>query len=222
MNLEHGQSMSGVTKRSYNASFHKLLRMFTLSILVSFAGTVVGTEFIPPALVLPLMVVEFVMLISAFFVRRRGKPIGYAFVYIFTFISGITIFPSIQYYAQTGGAALVETAFLLTAVIFAGLTLYAYYSKRDFSFLGGFLMIGLLILIGFGLVGLFIGGFGSTLGLWIAAGGVLIFSGFILFDISRYKNGIPEDQIPLAVLNLYLNFINLFLYLLRLLGYSRD
>jgi FtsH-binding integral membrane protein len=221
MSMEHRETLTH-SESTYNAPFHKLMRMFTLSILVSFLGTWVGM-YISPALFLPLVVVELVMLIAAFFVRRRGKAIGYAFVYSFCFISGITVFPSIAHYTNVGGASLVTTAFLLTAIMFAGLTLYAYVSKRDFSFLGGFLFVGLLTLIGFSLIGLFTGGFGGTLGLVIAAVGVLIFSGYILYDISQYKYGLPDEEIPLAVLNLYLDFINLFLYLLRLLGIlSRD
>ncbi|MFK7697623.1 Bax inhibitor-1 family protein [Paenibacillus sp. HJGM_3] len=207
---------------TYNAPFHKLLRMFTLSILISFLGSWVGM-YTPPALILPLVVVELVMLIAAFVIRRRGRSIGYGFVYAFCFISGITIFPSIAYYASAGGSSLVSTAFLLTGIIFGGLTVYAYYSKTNFSFLGSYLTVGLLVLIGFSLIGLFTGGFGGTLGLMIAAGGVLIFSGYILYDISQYRHGLPDEAIPLAVLNLYLDFINLFLYLLRLLGIlSRD
>lgn len=221
MDMEQRQTVAEM-ERPYNTSFHKLLRMFTLSILVSFIGTYVGMEYVPPGWIIPLVVVEFIMLISAFFIRRNKKAVGFGFVYTFCFISGITIFPAIQYYANVGGASLVNTAFLLTVVIFGGLTLYAYYSNRDFSFLRGFLMVGLFTLIGFGLVELFTGGFGGTLGLGISVMGVLIFSGFILYDISQYKHGIAEEMIPLAVLSLYLNFINLFLYLLRLLGYSRD
>jgi modulator of FtsH protease len=221
MNLEQQEVYSEAGQSTYNAPFHKLMRMFTLSILVSFVGTWIGM-YVPPALILPLVVVELIMIVAAFFIRRRGKPIGYSFVYAFCLISGITIFPAIAHYASAGGSGLVTSAFLLTVVIFGGLTVYAYYSKRDFSFLGSFLFVGLLVLIGFSLIGLFTGGYGGTLGLIIAAGGVLIFSGYVLYDISRYKYGLPDEEIPLAVLNLYLNFINLFLYLLRLLGYSRD
>jgi modulator of FtsH protease len=194
--------------------------MFTLSILVSFIGTWVGMEYVPPAMVLPLVVVEVIMLISAFFIRRsRSRSIGYLFVYAFCFISGITIFPSIMHYTQVGGSGLVTTAFLLTVLIFGALTAYAYNSKRDFSFLGGMLFVGMLVLIGFSLIGLFVPAIlGGTLGLIIAGGGVLIFSGFILYDISQYKHGLADEEIPFAVLNLYLSFINLFLYLLRFLG----
>lgn len=217
MNLDQQQTFSEVGQSTYNAPFHKLLRMFTLTILVSFLGSFVGM-FVPPALFLPLIVVELVMLVAAFIIRRRGKGIGYGFVFSFCFVSGITVFPSIAYYTSIGGPSLVTTAFLMTGIIFAGLTAYAYYSKRDFSFLGSFLFVGVLVLIGFSLIGLFVGPIGGTLGMIIAALGVLVFSGYILYDISQYKHGIAESEMPLAVLNLYLDFINLFLYLLRLLG----
>lgn len=209
------------SRREYNAPFHKLLRMFTLSILISFIGMIVGME-VPPALFLPLVIVEFGMLLFAFLIRRRKNAIGYPFVYAFCFLSGITIYPTIAHYASVGGSNLINTAFIITVSIFAGLTMYAYVSKKDFSFLGGFLTIGLFTLVGFSLVGLFFGGFGGTLSLALAVGGVVIFSGYILYDISQYKQGLTEEMIPLAVLNLYLDFINLFLSVLRILGISRD
>ncbi len=221
MNVEHRQTATEMDD-TYNKSFHRLMKMFTLSILVSFMGTLVGMQ-IPPVLFLPLVVIELGMLVAAFFIRRKGKPIGYAFVYTFCFISGITIYPAIAHYASIGGTGLITTAFVLTVIIFGGLTMYAYYSKRDFSFLRGALMVGLLTLIGFSLVGMFVPALGGGLiGLLIAIGGVLVFSGFILYDISQYRHGLAEEEIPLAVLGLYLSFINLFLYLLRLLGILSD
>jgi|HigsolmetaAR203D_1030402.scaffolds.fasta_scaffold02994_1 modulator of FtsH protease len=219
MSLPHKETMTVGMDRPYNASFHKMLRMFTLTLLTAFVGTYVGMQFVPPAFMLPLVVIELVMLVSAMFIRRRGRAIGYPFVFAFCFISGITLFPAINYYLALGGAAIINTAFILTTVIFAGLTVYAYYSKRDFSFLRGFLMVALLALIGFALVGLFVPGLNAgTVGLVVGFFGVLVFSGFILYDISQYRDGVPEEQIPLAVLGLYLSFINLFLYLLQILG----
>jgi modulator of FtsH protease len=215
------QSYSAEQQSTYNDSFHKLLRMFTLSILISFVGSFIGM-FLPPALFLPLVIVELVMLVGAFFIRRKGKSIGYGFVYAFCLISGITVFPSIAYYTSVGGSSLVSTAFLVTGIMFTGLTAYAYFSKRDFSFLGSFLTIGILVLIVFSLIGLFTGGFGGTLGLIIAAFGVIVFSGYILYDISQYRQGLADEEIPLAVLNLYLDFINLFLFVLRLFGILSD
>lgn len=217
------QTQSGVTQleKEYNDSFHKLMRMFTLSILISFIGTAVGMA-LPPVVFLPLVIVEIGMLISAFVIRRRKRAIGYPFVFAFCFISGITVYPTIAHYASIGGSSLVMTAFAVTTVAFAGLSFYAYYSKRDFSFLGGMLFVGLIALIGFAVVGLFAGGYSGPLGLGIAVLGVLVFSGYILYDISHYRQGLTADMIPLAVLNLYLDFINLFLYVLRFLGILSD
>jgi modulator of FtsH protease len=213
----------GAQERSYNHSFHKLMRMFTLSLLVAFVGSAAGFAFVPPALILPLALVELGMLIAALIIRRRGKAIGYGFVFAFCFISGITLYPPIVYYSSAAGAAVVNTAFILTAAIFAGLSVYAYYSRRDFSFLRSFLMVGLFALIGFALVGLFVPGLhAGTLGLTIGFFGVLVFSGFVLYDISQYRNGMADEMIPLAVLSLYLSFINLFLYVLQILGILSD
>lgn len=217
MDVQSRPIVVDMEREAYNDPFHKLMRMFTISVLISFIGTALGTM-VPPALFLPLVVVEFVMVISAFWIRRGKKAIGYPFVFAFTFISGVTLYPTIAHYAKIGGTSLVLTAFSVTAAGFAALSFYAYFSKRDFSFLGGMLTIGLFTLVGFGLVGMFTGGFGGGLGLGISVLGVLIFSGYILYDISRYRQGLSDEMIPLAVMCLYLDFINLFLYVLRILG----
>jgi FtsH-binding integral membrane protein len=206
---------------AYNTSFHKLMKMFTYSVLISFIGTAFGST-LPVAVFLPLIVVELGMIIASFFIQRRGKAIGYGFVYIFTFISGITIYPVVANYAGVHGAGLVLQAFIITVAMFAGLTLYGYYSKRDFSFMRGFLMVGLIALLGLGILQIFVGSFGGAFGLLIAFGGIMIFSGFILYEINQYRNGLEDKMIPLATLSLYLSFINLFLYVLRFLGILSD
>ncbi|UFJ40967.1 Bax inhibitor-1/YccA family protein [Brevibacillus humidisoli] len=202
---------------SVETNFSKLLRMFAVSLLVSAIGCAFGTMFVPPALILPLVIVELLMLVGAFIFRRRGVRVGYLFTFAFVFISGITLGPTLQYYAMRGDAALVNIAFFLTAGIFVGLAAYAYVSKRDFSFLGGMLFAGLIGLILLQVLNLFLP-LGSGMQMLMASAGVLIFSGYILYDISNYKHGVAEEDIPLAVISLYLDFINLFLSLLRLLG----
>lgn len=223
MDLDQRQTVYAETEdATYNHSFHKLMRMFAISVLIAFIGTAIGTE-VPPALFLPLMVIEIVMLIASFFITRRGKPIGYGFTFTFCFISGITIYPAIAYYLNTGGQGMVLSAFALTVIIFGSLSVYAYYSKRDFTFLRGFLLTGLIALILLSLFGIFFGGLHSgPVGLAIAFAGIMIFSGFVLYDVSQYRNGIADEYIPLAVLGLYLTFINLFLYLLRFLSILND
>src|SRR5919199_4763523 len=109
--------------------------------------------------------------------------------------------------AQTG---------LLTGSTFAVLTGYAFVSRRDFSALGGFLTVGLWVLIGTMLLNLFF--HNQTAALWLSAVGLMIFSGFVIYDTWRIRNVYgPEDYVEAAV-NIYLDLLNIFLFLLSLLG----
>ncbi|NHN30557.1 Bax inhibitor-1/YccA family protein [Paenibacillus agricola] len=211
--------------QSHTGSFGHIMQTFALSLLVSFIGTLAGAMFIPPSLVGLFIVVEVVMLVSVFIIRFRGKTIGYPFLYIFTAVTGVTLYPVIANYGGLLGANLVSVAFLATAGIFGGLSFYAYRSQRDFSFLGGFLFAATIGLIVVSLASLFIP-MGSVTNLVISVLGIVVFSGWVLYDVSQYKDGVGSEQVPMAALNIYLNFINLFIYILRFLasivGFSRN
>jgi FtsH-binding integral membrane protein len=202
-----------------------VLQTFALSLLVSFLGMLVGALVVPPAFVPLFIVVEVVMLIAAVVVRLRGRSIGYGFLYAFTAISGVTLYPVIEAYGSALGANVVSGAFLSTAVIFGGLAFYAHRSQRDFSFLGGFLVAATLGLVLMGLIHLFLP-FGSGVSFVWSAVGILVFSGWVLYDVAQYKDGVDPADVPLAALNIYLDFINLFLYILRfiasILGANRN
>lgn len=186
------------------------------SLLFATVGLYVG-KYVPPALFLPLAVVELIMIIAATFIRRR-RAVGYGFLYTFTFISGITLYPAIYDYVSKIGAPMVLQAFAVTVIAYGGAALYASITKADFRFLGGFLFIGLLALLGMGIVGLFIP-FSSTANWVYTLLGVLIFIGYTLFDISMItRHGVSREEVPMVVLSLYLNFVNLFLFILRLFG----
>lgn len=193
-----------------------VLRTFALSLAIAFLGTMAGV-YVPPSLFLPLAILEFVMIIAAVFFRRK-KAISYSFLYIFTFISGITLYPIVAYYAATAGANVVIMAFATTTVVFSGISIYAAKSKRNFSFLGGFLLAALLAMVAIGLFNMFFP-LSSTGMLAYSFIGVVVFSGYVLFDVSRMKHhGVRAEEVPLMALNLYLDFINLFVSILRILG----
>lgn len=207
---------------STNQYLPSVLRTFALSLGVAFAGTIAGV-FVPPALFLPLIILEFVMLIGAFFLRRK-KAISYTFLYVFTFISGITTYPIVAYYLVTIGANTVLMALGTTTTVFAGLAIYASTTKRDLSFLGGMLMAALIALIAISIFNL-IWPLSSTGMLAFSFIGVLVFSGYVLFDFNRMKHyGVSAEEVPLMALNLYLDFVNLFINILRIFGIlgSRD
>jgi uncharacterized protein len=194
-----------------------VMRTFALSLAIAFLGTMAGAFVVPDGLFMPLMILEFAMLITAFFFRRK-KAISYSFLYIFTFISGITLYPIVAHYLSSSGANVVVMAFASTTVVFSGIAIYAAKSKHNFSFLGGFLLAALLALVTISIFNIFFP-LGSTGMLAYSFIGVLVFSGYVLFDFSRMKHyGVRAEEVPLMALNLYLDFINLFISILRILG----
>jgi FtsH-binding integral membrane protein len=139
---------------------------------------------------------------------------------IATFISGLFVAPMLYAiahgYIRGMDTGSIYDALFLSGSIFAGLTIYTYVSKKDFSYLGASLSIGLFMLIGIMLVNIFVQS--STLDLGLSIIGVVIFSGFILVDTSRILRRAHEVPPTLAALSLYLDFLNLFIMILRIMG----
>ena len=187
-----------------------------------------------PMLVTPAvsLAVEHPLMLSLIFlalavvaaVVRKIKGIGFLVFAVFTVVSGLLIGPAIAYaeFKASQGLGLsmhpVRDAGLLTTAAFVGLSAYTLASKRDFSYMGGFLFSGLIVLIGAGILNLFLGS--SVLGVATAGVGVILFLGFILYDTSNILRGNRDDAVGDA-LNLYLDVLNIFLDILRLFG-SKD
>ncbi|KAG8439618.1 hypothetical protein GDO86_005702 [Hymenochirus boettgeri] len=112
-------------------------------------------------------------------------------------------------------ADVVLQAFILTTAVFLGLTAFTFQSKRDFSKIGAGLFAGLWILIFAGLLRFFF--YSDTIEVGMAAGGALLFCGFIIYDTHMLMHKLSPEEYILASVNLYLDIINLFLHLLRLL-----
>ncbi len=192
--------------------------LFGLAASLAFAavGAYAG-QFLPPALYFPLWIVEMGMMIAAAVVRRR-RLVGWTFLFVFTLLSGMTVTPILIVYSQALGIQVVEEAFFVTAGAFA---LSAFIASRrgvDFGWMGMFASVGLIVLLLLGVVSLFFP-LGGALQLIYTYLGISVFVGFMLFDLNRLtRYGISPEQVPMMVLNLYLDFLNLFLFILRLLG----
>jgi FtsH-binding integral membrane protein len=145
----------------------------------------------------------------------RNSAWGVVALLGFTFLAGLFLGPILQFALHLkNGAQLIGMAAVGTGIIFGSLATLATVSKRDFSFMGKFLFIGLIMLIVASLANLFLQI--PAMQLTIAAIAVLIFSGFILFDVSRIVRG-GETNYVMATLALYLDVYNLFINLLQLL-----
>lgn len=154
--------------------------------------------------------------------RRPGVNLGA--LYGLAGLVGLYIGPAI-FFAQmkaSAGTALTSApvlhAFGIAVAGFAGLSAYALTTKRDFSAIGGFLGMGLFVVIGASILNLFLGA--SVLSLAIASVTVLLFGGFVLYDTQRMLREGDLEPVP-AALSLYLNFLNLFLALLRIFSGGR-
>jgi FtsH-binding integral membrane protein len=164
------------------------------------------------------MLATFIPLILAQRVRTRF-PMNLIWVSVFTASMGVVISPLMWFYGNRHPGLITQAAGL-TLGAFGVLTLYAWVSRRDFSAWGSFFVVGLWVLIGTSLLNLF---FRSPLAeLWIAGASVLVFSGLLVFDTWRLRNQYGPDDYVQAAVQIYLDLLNMFLAILRLLGGRRD
>ena len=163
--------------------------------------------------------VALVMMLGAFGVmfivnKKAEESSGVFWLFAFTGLMGASLGPMLNYYAAID-PSLIMQALGGTALIFFALSGYALTSKKDFSFMGGFLMVGLLVVIIAGIANLFFQV--PAVSLALSAAIIMIMSGLILFDTGRIINGGERNYIR-ATLSLYLSVYNIFTSLLHLLG----
>jgi modulator of FtsH protease len=195
--------------------------LLALSLLPTVAGAFVGMQlnffalFRAAPIMTPLLM--FGAMIGALFVvtRLRNSVWGVVALLGFTFLAGLFLTPILTVAAGfRNGGQLVALAGGMTAAIFFVMAGIATVTKRDFSFLSKFLFVGLILLIVASLANIFFAV--PAVSLTISAVAVLIFSLYILYDVSNIVHG-GETNYVMATLNMYLNLYNLFISLLNLL-----
>ena len=195
--------------------------LLALSMLPTVVGALVGMQmnfialFKAAPVMTPLLMFG-VMLGSLFVVTLlRNSAWGVAALFGFTFIAGLMLTPILSVAAGLrNGGQLVALAGGMTAAIFFGMATIATVTKRDFSFMGKFLFIGMILLIVASLANLFFRV--PALSLTISAVAVLIFSLYLLYDISNIVRG-GETNYVMATLGVFLSLYNIFVSLLHLL-----
>lgn len=193
----------------------KILRVFGYTLIVSALGAWIG-QFIPPVLYIPLIILEFVVLLL--FLFARSIKVNYYILYLFTFISGMTMYPILVHYFNLLSVETVTGIFGATALLFTFLGTLGYRIQRDLSGIGKYLFIALILLVLVSVVGLFFP-FNNMLIFGITVVSTIIFSLYTVYDFNQISQGTwTENDIPGLVLGIYLDFINLFIDLLRLVG----
>jgi modulator of FtsH protease len=152
--------------------------------------------------------------------KTANSPQGIFWVFMFTGAMGASLGNMLNHYlAMTNGTQLIMQALGSTALIFFALSTYVLSSRKDFSYMGGFLMAGMIAVLIAMIANIFLQI--PLMQVVISTIVVLIMSGFILFDTSRIINGGESNYIR-ATVSLYLNLFNLFIHLLHLLNVLDD
>ncbi|NEY90916.1 Bax inhibitor-1/YccA family protein [Tabrizicola oligotrophica] len=172
-------------------------------------------------------VVMFAPLVMVFafgaLINRLSVAAAQLFFYVYAAAVGLSL--SFIFAVYTGTS--IAQTFLVTAIAFAGLSLYGYTTKKDLSAMGSFLIMGLIGLVVASIVNIFLAS--SALAFAISVIGVLIFAGLTAWDTQSIKNTYIEHAVHgdqewlgkaavMGALNLYLDFINMFMFLLQFLG----
>ena len=218
---ETSPQVGGVLAERQNRVLRNTYWLLALSMLPTIAGAWVGMQlnflafFTASPIMAPLLM--FGVMIAALFgvTALRNSAWGVPALFGFTFIAGLMLAPilSIAVGFRNGGQ-LVGLAGGMTAAIFFAMAGLATVTKRDFSFLGKFLFVGLVLLIVASLANLFFQV--PAVSLTISAVAVLIFSLYLLYDVSNIVRGGETNYIT-ATLNLFLDVYNIFISLLNLL-----
>jgi len=219
--LSHKDTTSQYTQDTSKVELMSFLKatyqLFAGSLLAATAGAYIGLDMVSTiqSWYWGLVILEFVLLFGLFAVKNK-PGINLAVLFGFTFVSGLTITPLLaSVFAMPAGASIVAQAFLMTSVAFGGISMFALTTKRDFSGMGKMLFIALIILVVGSISNIFIQA--PLLQLGIAMVGAVLFSAFILYDTQQIIKGGFSTPVEAAIA-LYLDFFNLFISLLQILG----
>ncbi|WJW74799.1 Bax inhibitor-1/YccA family protein [Thiohalobacter sp. IOR34] len=210
--LEYGRAPALASNRVIRNTY--LLLSMTLLFSALTAGVSMALNLPHPGLLLTLGGYFGLLFATA---RFRDSGLGLVFVFALTGFMGYTLGPVLNaYLGLPNGGQLVMTAMAATGLLFLGLSAYALGSRKDFSFMGSFLVAGILVgfLAGLGAVFLEMPG----LSLAVSAMFVLLMAGLILYETSKLIHG-GETNYIMATVTLYVSIFNLFTSLLHLLGF---
>ncbi len=216
-----GQPMT--TTATFGASFmSKVLTCFGVAVGISALGAYLGLNYFveyfisTPALVYGLIIAELALVLTSGFWSKK-EPINVFLFGLFAFITGLTLVPILAYLTlSAGGVNLLVKALAATALMFGGCAIFGATTQHNLQGMRGFLIMALIGLIVVSLIGLFVP-WNNTFEMIFSGIGVIIFSGYTMYDIQRLKH-YPEDMYIMAAMQLYLDIFNLFLYILRLLS----
>lgn len=217
MDKTQGQIRLALLRKVYTILSLQLLVTVAVSCLFAFNRGISDFVLATPQLFTVALILSFACLIGLFCFKQK-HPMNLILLGVFTLCQSFLVGLICTIYYRQGAGELVLQAFGITLAIFVGLTAYTLYSDKDFSFLGGFCFAGLIGLMVWGLIS-WLTGWRSTF--WYSLFGALLFSALIVYDTWLLSKRFGPDEAITASIMLYLDVINLFLFILQLLGGNR-
>ena len=187
-----------------------------------FLAMAAGALLVPPTYAIPAVILEFVLLFTIPAMNRRDVARDHepaagltgALALLFAACSGAVLGPIVQSLETTSaGLAVLGQAALVTFVVFAAFGVYGLVTKRNLSSIAKVLFIGLLVLVGIMILSIFFSSLLSPFGLLIGIGGAVLFSLMTALDFQRAKYSTADDAV-LVTLSIFLDFVNLFTFIL--------
>lgn len=208
----HIEVRMGFLRKVFSILTCQLLLTTAVSAMFLFSETLKGFVQQSPGFLMFNFVLTFVVMM-ALMVKRKDAPANMILLGVFTLLEAYTVGTVVTFYEKS----VVLEAFVLTLAVSGGLVMYTFQSKRDFSSWGAGLYVALLILVLGGFMRFFFP-YSDTLEWCLSVSGALIFSLFIVFDTSMIMHKVSPEEYIMACINLYLDIINLFLHILRILS----
>ena len=196
----------------------KVFPLFSFSLVIMTIGAFAGM-FIPPALYLPVSIAYFLVLILTYFVRSI-PAINLIMFCALVFLSGTLTAPIIIAGLKVGGLNIIVNALGMTTIVMIGLAGYVYITRADFTWLGPIVSVSLILIIIISFISGFLGAGINEIVLSVA--GLIIFMGFVLYDMSAILRRYDDDEYIMATISLYFDFLNIFINILRILIASHN
>lgn len=206
---------------------NKVFLFFAIALLIASGGVFGGITllamypnvFLHPAVTIGM----FIALLGMSFTVHAWEnklPLGYALFVLYALISGATLAPLLAYAGALGGVALIGKALLSATFTFVAAALWGWITRKDLSSLGGILFVALIGIIVVSVINMFLQT--SLIEQIVSAVGIVVFTLYVAYDIQSIKERYHDTMFLSAAMALYLDFVNLFVSILRFFIASRD
>jgi len=211
---------TGMSQRVFDT---RVIPMFGLGLVMTGIVAYLMHGLVSPVISMGAFLLVFgLAMTSGKWMTRENYALNTGLYLLMTALMGVVMVPLLTWAATIGGPLMIVQALAVTGITFGSLMAYSLISNRDFSSWGRFLFIAVIGLIVASIANIFMGG--SMMALATSAIGVVIFSAYVLYNMSMIKSQLSDQDYMLAALMLYINFINLFQNILVIMGImgSRD